>query len=329
MNFTYNNVYLNDTITIAGPYEKKGPLGKKFDKTYKEFYFNSKTFEQAEVKMLTRSIDLLLEKLKLDSSDIDTHISGDLLNQITASTYSASCLSMPFIGIYAACATSTLGLIIGSNLIDSKQIKNCICSVSSHNLTAERQFRYPTEYGGPKHESVTFTCTGAASAYISNKKSKIKIESGTIGRVVEMGITDVSDMGAVMAPAAAITLYDHLKANNRNVDYYDLILTGDLGNEGKLIFKEYLKEEYGIKIKNYDDCGTILYDTERQAVYQGASGPACLPLVVYSKIIEEMKKGKYKKVLLIATGALHSTTMVNQKLPIPSIANAISLEVVD
>ena len=329
MNFTYDNVYINATSTVVGPYEKKGPLGKLFDKSYKEFYFNEKSFEEAESRLIMDSVSILLDKLNMSKNSIDVQISGDLLNQISATNYAASNLSIPLIGIYAACASSILGLIIASNMIDSKQISNCICSVSSHNLSAEKQFRYPNEYGGPKHKSTTFTCTGSASAYLSSKKSDIKVESATLGTVIEMGINDVSDMGAVMAPAAATTLYDHLKLNKRDISYYDLILTGDLGIVGKKIFKDYLNMEYGIKITNYNDCGTILYDLNNQPVYSGASGPACLPLVSYTKIFDEMRKGKYKKVLLIATGALHSLTMANLKKPIPSVAHAISLEVVE
>ncbi len=327
MTFNYTNVYINETATIVGPYESNGPLTKYFDKHYKDFYFNTTSWEKAEIKSIEDVTDILFKKLNITKENIDIHISGDLLNQIVASNYAANSIKIPFIGTYAACATSVLQLIILSNMLEAKQVKNGITTTSSHNNAAEKQFRYPVEYGGPKPKTTTFTCTGAATAYLSNKKDKIKIESATLGTVIDLGIKDAYKMGAVMAPAAAETINTHLKDKNRTIDYYDLILTGDLGKYGKEILKEYLIKEYNIELKNYEDCGTLIYDINKQPVYSGASGPACAPLVTFSYIIDKMKKNEYKKVLLVATGALLSTTMVNEKNSIPSIAHAISLEV--
>ncbi len=326
MTFFYNNVYINETATIVGPYESNGPLNKLFDKCNKEFYFKEKTWELAEIKLIEEAVNLLLNKNNCSYADL--LISGDLLNQIVASNYAARNIKIPFIGIYSACATSVLGLILGSNMINSNQIKTVIAAASSHNNAAEKQFRYPVEYGGPKPLTTTFTCTGSAAAYLSTVKKGIKIESGTIGKVIDLGIKDAYQMGAVMAPAAADTIYQHLKDTKRKIDYYDLVLTGDLGLYGKEILKEYLNKQYKINLKNYDDCGTLIYDINKQPVYSGASGPACAPLVTYSYIFDLMKKNKLKKVLLVATGALLSTTMVNSKNTIPSIAHAISLEAI-
>ena len=257
------------------------------------------------------------------------HVSGDLLNQVVASNYASASLEIPYLGIYNACATSVEGIIIGANMVESKQIKNCICSVSSHNNAAEKQFRYPVEYGGPKPKTATFTTTGGASCYLSYNKKGIRVESSTIGVVKDMGIKDAYNMGAVMAPAAAETIYNHLVETKREVNYYDLILTGDLGVYGKKILKEYMKVEYNIDLKNYDDTATMIYDLDKQPVYAGGSGPACAPLVTYGYIFSKMRNKDIRRVLLVATGALHSTTMVNQKLTIPSVAHAISLEVVE
>lgn len=327
MTFKYNNIYINSTSTIAGPLEMKGPLSEKYDKGYKDFYFGSKTWEQAESKILTESVELTLAKLKKEKQDIDVHISGDLLNQLVSTNYSSAKLGIPLIGVYAACATSMLSMIIGSNMIESKQIKNCIISTSSHNNGSEKQFRQPVEYGGPKKKTTTFTVTGAASAYLSSEEGRLKVESATLGRVIDMGIKDSSHMGAVMAPAAADTIYKHLKDMNRSIEYYDLILTGDLGIYGKKILKEYMKTEYDIELKHYDDTACMIYNIGQQKVYAGGSGPACMPLVVYSYIFDRMKKGELNKVLLVATGSLHSQTVVNQKLSIPAIAHAVSVEV--
>lgn len=325
MTFKYKNVYINETSTVTGPYEGNGPLSKFFDKSFKDFYFNEKTWEQAESACIEESVKLLINKLGITSNGIDVHIGSDLLNQIVATNYASVNIGIPLIGIYGACSSSVLGLILASNMIDSKQIKTAIVSSSSHNNGSEKQYRNPVEYGGPKKIYSTFTTTGCACAYLSNKKALLKVESGTIGTVVDMGIKDVNNMGAVMAPAAAKVISDHLRDLKRDINYYDLVLTGDLGKVGRLIFKDYIKQEYNIEIKNYDDCGCMIFDTNEQNVYQGGSGISCLPLVSYSYIFDLMKKKKLSKVLLVATGALMNTTMCNQKLSIPSIAHAISI----
>ena len=328
MTIKYDNVYIQNTSTIAGPLEKSGPLDKYFDNSYKDFYIKQKTFEQAEMYLQKESISILLEKEKKTISMIDLFIGGDLTNQISISNFTAKDLLLPYIGIYSACATSTMELIIASMLIDKYKLSNILCTTSSHNLTAERQFRYPVEYGGIKPKRSTFTATGAASIILGKNKSHIKVTYGTIGKVNNSNCKDAFNMGEVMAIAACDTLYEHLKDTKRNVEDYDLILTGDLGVYGKNIMKEYMLEKYNINIsKNYNDCGVMLYDLTKQEVFAGGSGPSCLPLVSYSKVYQQLKEGTLKRVLLIATGAIFSPTTLFQKLPIPSIAHAISLEV--
>lgn len=329
MTYKYNNVYVGGFSTVAGPYEKKGPLGKEFDKTYNNLYMGEQTWEKAEIRLLTDSINLLLKKINKEKTNIDLLISGDLLNQVTASSYTAVKFDIPFLGIYNACASSVEGLIIGSSLIDGGKIKNCIASVSSHNMSSEKQFRNPTEYGASKPSSATFTSTGGASIYLTNEKTEIKVESSTIGKVIDMGQTDPYNMGAVMAPAAANTIYEHLKSLKREPNYYDLIITGDLGVYGKQILIDYMNTEYGYDISNnYEDAGTLLYDLNKQKeVMAGGSGPVCSALVNYSKILPKMLKGDLTRVLFVATGALFSPTFIYQHENIPSIAHAISLEV--
>lgn len=327
MTTKYNNVYLTETSTVTGPYEANGPFSKLYDKSYGDFYFNTKSWEQAESKLIDDSIDILLGKIGKTRFDIDLHISGDLLNQITASNYSASRQKIPYLGVYSACASSVEGLIIGANMVETGLVKNVITTVSSHNNGAEKQFRYPVEYGGPKRKTTTFTTTGGTCAYLTREKSNIKVESSTVGIVQDLGITDVYSMGAVMAPAAASTIYRHLSDLKRDINYYDLILTGDLGIYGKKILKEFMQIEYNMDLNNYDDAASMIFNINEEPVYSGGSGPACLPLVAYSYIMDLMKKGKLKRVLLVATGALMSPTTVNLKMTIPSIAHAISLEV--
>ena len=326
----FNNVYVNDTYTIASIYEKQGPISDYFDLIYdKDLYYGMDTFEKAEEKMLSNSISKLISRAKLIDSDIDYIISGDLENQIAASNYAMRDFNIPYLGIFSACATFGEGLIIAANLIEGKAAKKIIVSTSSHNMVAERQFRNPTEYGALKKKTTTFTATGAASILICNHKSKIKLTSVTPGMVQDKGINDVNNMGAVMAIAAADTIKRHFKDLKIASNYYDLILTGDLGVYGKEILIEYLQNE-GIDIsKNHDDCGLILYDRNRQPVFAGASGPVCSALVLCAYIIKEMEKGKYKKVLVVPTGAIFSPTRVFQKSSIPSIAHAFSLEMIN
>ena len=327
----YQNVYLNCVSTVVGPYEHAGPLSRRFDRFYDDFYMHEETFESAEIHLMKESINILLDKANMKTKDLDLFIAGDLQNQITSSCYSALDLNTPFLGIYSACASNVEGLIIAANLIDSNKIKNSIVSVSSHNMVSERQFRNPTEYGAPKPDSATFTATGGASALLSNIKSDIKIESSTIGRVCDMDQNDPNNMGACMAVAAADTIYKHLKDLKRKPDYYDLILTGDLGRFGKEILMEYMEKEYHLDLsKNYNDCGVILYDLESQKnVQAGGSGPVCSALVMYGDIIPKLRNKEIKRVLYVATGALFNSNMVFQKMNILSIAHAISMEVIE
>ena len=330
MTTKFNNVYIQDVSTVVGPYEAKGPLKKRFDKYYNDLYFNEKTLEQAEKKLMIDSIELCLNKCHLKRKDIDMFIAGDLENQIAASCYSAGRYSFPFLGIYSACATNTEGITIGANLIENNTCKNVLVSVSSHNMVSERQFRNPTEYGAPKPSTATFTATGGASCLLTNKKTKIKVESATIGVPEDYCQIDPMNMGSVMAPAAASTINTHLKDLERSIDYYDLVLTGDLGIYGREILKDFMKTEYNIELNKYNDCGVMLYDLKKQKdVLAGGSGPVCSALVLYSDILKRMEEGEFKRVLYVATGALFSPTTLLQKSNILSIAHAISLEMVE
>ena len=328
MTAKFNNVYVGNTYTIASVYEKDGPIADYFDLVYdRDLYYGCDTFERAEEKLLHDSIERLIDHSKMKDSDIDYIISGDLQNQIAASDYAVRDFDIPFLGIFGACATFGEGLVIGANFVEGKRANNIIVSTCSHNMVAEKQFRNPTEYGAPKKKTTTWTSTGAASMLLTNKKSKIKITSATAGRVQDKGITDVNNMGAVMAIAAADTMERHFKDLKIKPNYYDLILTGDLGCYGKEILIDYMKTK-GIDLsKNYDDCGLILYDINKQNVFAGASGPASSALVLCSYILKEMERGKYRKVLIVPTGAIFSPTRTFQKDSIPSIAHAIALEV--
>ncbi len=318
----FNNIYIRDYFSVAGPMEKIGQI-RKFNLVADDYYFGENTFELAEIKMQRVVIDNILYRNRLGINNIDCIIGGDLTNQIAVTNYCVRNYATSFLGLYNACATFPEGLIIGANLLNNDGINNVIVLTSSHNLTAEKQFRYPVEYGAPKKVTSTFTATGSVGALLSKQKSKIKIESATIGKVIDLNQKDVNHLGAAMAPAAANVLYEHLNDLGRKANYYDLILTGDLGEIGSDILEEYLLINYNIKIKKYIDAGEEIF-AKSQETNSGSSGPVTLPLVLFNKII---CNSRFKKILIIGTGALHSPSMVNQKNSIPGIAHAVSLEV--
>ena len=316
----FKNVYINDQETVVGPYENNGILN--FNNSIKDFYGDEKSFENCEIKLQKIVFDNILRKNNLSDINIDLVVGGDLMNQITATSFNMRDYNIPFLGVYSACASFPESLLILANMVDSKFLKKGIAITSSHNLTSEKQFRFPIEYGCLKPKRSTFTATGAVSTLVSNKVSKVKVESGTIGRVIDYGIKDPFNMGAVMAPAAASTIVNHLNELNRSINYYDVVLTGDLGEVGSQILKEFLLKNNNIKMKNHLDAATLIYSDE-QETFSGASGPVALPIVLFNKIL---KQRKYKKILIVGTGSLHSPVMCNQKNTIPSIAHAVVIE---
>lgn len=322
----FENVYVQSTGTCVGRDEHLGPLSDYFDVYFEDLYCHKKTFEKAEREMQRVAIDTCLRKAKKEPHQVDLLIGGDLTNQITASSYTAKDYPIPFMGIYGACSSSCLSMGLASMLIESHFYSTILAFVSSHNATAERQYRYPVEYGIQKEETSTFTATGAGAILLSNQPSDIRIESITFGQVIDYKQTNVNDMGRVMAPAAYDTLCRHFKDTKRSFDDYDLVVTGDLSQYGKTIVEAMFEEE-GIPVSHYNDCGVMLYDVTRQHVFQGGSGCACSALVTYGYLIEKLKKREYHRILVVATGALMSPITASQKETIPAIAHAISLEV--
>lgn len=319
--FKYNNVYIRDYESIVGPTEYEGNL--QYPNTIKNYYYNEDKLEDAEIKMQNLCLNNLIKRNKLNNK-LNLVVGGDLLNQITITSYNIINKEIPFLGVYNACATFNESLIIISNMLENKQINNGIAITSSHNLNAERQYRFPIEYGSQKKQYSTFTTTGAASMLLTTEATNIKIESSTIGTVVDYGIKDSSNMGAVMAPSAAATLNKHLKELDRQIDYYDIIITGDLGKLGSELFLKLIKEDYNLIPKSYLDAASVIYK-EDQETFQGGSGPVVIPLVLMNKILKEKK---HSRILLLATGSLHSPLMVNLKKSIPSITHAVSIEVI-
>jgi len=312
----FKDVYINDYFTLVGPLEKECDL-KNANVFLNDYYYGESTIEKAEIKMQRTVLNQLIKNNKPGIV-----IGGELSNQLGTTNMNLADQGVPYMGIYSACATSSQGIIMIANMISSKAIKDGIFITSSHNLVAEKQLRFPVEYGAPKPIRSTFTATVAIGMKLSNKPSKIKVINGTIGAVVDSAVKDVHNVGAVMAPSAVDTLLRHLKSTNTNLNDYDLILTGDLGKVGTTIFKKLLTKYHKLQIDNHLDAGCLLY---KNLEYSGASGPAVLPLIFFNKILANKK---YKKILYLATGALYSPLLVFQKNPLPAVTHAVTLEVI-
>lgn len=324
--WAFSNVYLQSVGTAVGPKEAEGPLGDFFDVTYDNLHCDQENWELAERKLLEDAVSNCLSKKGLCREDVDVYVSGDLLNQIVSATYSARAIQVPFLGVFGACSTSMESLAIASSLVEGRFANYAIAGVSSHNATAERQFRYPTEYGGQKPGTATATVTGAGAALIGNEASDIRITSATVGRVVDWGVKDPFDMGSAMAPAAADTLASHFRDLNVQPDEYDLIVTGDLSGVGAPIVRDLLLEKGYDITNNHNDCGLMVYRPNQEEVFAGGSGCACSAVVTYGHLVDLLKKGLYNKILVAATGCLHSPVMVQQKESMPAIAHAVVFE---
>lgn len=325
--FNINNVYLDSIGVIVSKKEKDGPLGKYFTNYIDDYYFDCKTFEKAQIKLSKVAIANALAKSIYQMGDIQLAIGGDLSNQIFSSTSAIVEEYFPFIGIYAACGSGVLSIILASLYMNNANLENSLVFTSSHVCVSERQLRYPTEYASLVKETTTTTLTGACALILTNKQKEIKFTKATVGKIVDIMSKNVNDMGTCMAYAAIDTFKTHMENNNETMNDYDLIVTGDLSTYGSKIFQEELKNSGYDLTNKYIDCGEIVYDKEKQNVASGGSGPACVMCVSFSYVISKMKKRQYKKVLLIATGALHSQISFQQKESIPCIAHAIVMEV--
>ncbi len=325
-----NSPKLLETSSAVGPKESSGPLGNYFDIRTSDVFFGEKTFEKAESKFIETAVNNLLSKTSLQKENIDYIFCGDLLNQCIATGYSVRELEIPFFGLYGACSTYVEGMILSSILIDSNMGSKIICAASSHFCSSERQYRMPLEHGNQRPPSAQYTVTGAGCALITNNeisKDCPHITYVTPGKIIDMGINDMTNMGGAMAPAAFDTIITHLEDTGRKPEYYDLIITGDLGNEGSEILLDLCKN-YGVDISNnHMDCGKEIFDTvSDRDVNSGGSGCGCVASVFSGYFYQQMKEKKLNKVLLVATGALMSPVSINQGETIPSIAHAIAIE---
>ena len=323
--FKFNDVYVKNTCIAIGKLEAQGKLKSYADIVYNDNYFGEKSFEAAERKMQKDVIGRLKAKEFLTDLDIDLLVGGDLINQEIVSLLAMKDFNIPLISLFSACATFSLATIISSVFIDNKLVNRAISMASSHNLSAERTFRYPVEYGGAKEETTTNTLTGCGAMLLTSKKTAIKVTEATIGKVIDVNYNNSFDMGSAMAPAAIETILEHFNAFNTSPKDYDLILTGDLSQIGRSIVQKALNDSYP-NTKNYDDCGLIAYDYFEQDVFCGGSGCGCVATVVAGYIYDKLMHGEIKKVLVCATGALMNQTSTLQKESISAIAHAFTLE---
>lgn len=316
-----------ETASIVGPKEANGPLAKYFDMQLEDEFWGESTWEKAESKIVKETTGTVLSKAGLSSEQISYCFAGDLLNQCISSSFGLRTINIPFFGIFGACSTFVEGLSLGAVFSEATSAENILCCTSSHFCSAEKQFRFPLELGNQRPPSAQWTVTGSGAAIISSNGQGPFITSITTGQIIDMGIKDANNMGAAMAPAALSTLIAHFKDTGRNPSYYDGIFTGDLGYIGKEILIE-LSQQKGYNIKNnYNDCGVLIFDKDEQDTHSGGSGCACIATVFSGYLYNQLKTKKYKKILLIATGALTNSTTAQQGESIPGIAHAISIEI--
>lgn len=322
-----NRPVIISTGTVGGPFEANGNIPKDFDILHDDMWLGQASFEKAQQTLMEEACQIALKKTSIEKEQVQFFMSGDLIYQITPTNFAAKTLGLPFFGLFNACATSMESLALAAMIINNKGANYILSGTASHNASAERQFRYPTEYGGQKPPTAQWTVTGAGCSLVAQQGTGPVITSATIGKVIDMGITDPFNMGAAMAPAAVDTIEKHLQDRNISPDYYDLIATGDLGHIGREISYDLLVDR-GLSMdeERYVDCGLIIY-REGQPVLAGASGSACSAVVTYGHLLNRMKAGELKRILIVATGALHSPMSIQQNDPIPCIAHAVSIEI--
>ena len=311
--------------TIAGTKECEGIVGRYVETALADDMFGESTYEKAECKMLSHVIDGAISNAHLARNEVDLIVSGDLLNQIISASFAARDFSVPFLGVYGACSTMAESLALAATFVDGGYFRRVVAATGSHFASAERQYRYPLELGCTRPPQSQWTVTGAGASLVAGEGDGIRITSATIGKVVDYGITDVNNMGAAMAPAAADTILTHFRETGEEPDAYDLIVTGDLGALGSRILKD-LTWEKGLDIgDNHIDCGEIVYNVLEDE-FQGGSGAGCSAIVLNSYLHAKMMAGEFHRILFLATGALLSTVSSGQGESIPCIAHAVTLE---
>lgn len=325
--FTLNsNIRILSSATVAGPFEGKGPFAGDIDILHDDIWLNQDSFEKADKIMMEEAALKAIEKAGIQKEEVGLFVAGDLMNQVITSSFAARTVGTPYMGIYGACSSSMGTITLASLIMEGNDIPYVLVGTSSHNASAEKQFRYPTEYGSQKPPTAQWTVTGAGACVLTKGGQGPKVASITIGKIVDMGVSDPFNMGSAMAPAAADTIATHFKDLSIGPNYYDIIATGDLGRVGHKICKDILKEQ-GLEMPDdkFTDCGILIYGDNPKA-QAGGSGCACSAIITYGHLLNRMKRGEIKKILVVATGALHSPLSYQQKESIPGIAHGVGIE---
>ena len=312
--------------SIVGKKESEGPLGPFFDRHIMDDGKGMENWEQAESSMQKAAADLSITKAGLKRDDIRYLFAGDLLGQLIATSFGLIQYEIPMFGLYGACSTFGEALSLAAMTVHAGYAGHVIALASSHFASAEKQFRYPLEYGNQRPPASTWTVTGCGAAVIGTEKGEVCIRGITTGKVIDFGVKDSMNMGACMAPAAADVIAANLEDLQKDVTYYDCIITGDLGAVGKTILMDLLKEKGYDLTGRYTDCGLEIFDSESQDTKAGGSGCGCSAVTMCSYIMKKMKNHSWNRVLFVPTGALLSTVSYNEGKSVPGIAHAVILE---
>lgn len=327
-NYTYlleNTPSVLSFGAVGSKKESEGPLGQYFDVINPDSSFGESSWEKAESKMVQISVGQALSKGNFEADQIDMAFAGDLLNQCIGSVYGLRDLGIPFVGLYGACSTMAESLALAALFVDTSIAKKALAVTSSHFCSAERQFRFPLEYGGQRPPTAQWTVTGSGACVVGESDAAPFVRAVTLGCIEDLGIKDANNMGAAMAWAAYDTISQHFQDTNRSSSFYDLIVTGDLGKLGMEIVIDLFAAD-GIELRgNYSDCGVMLFDLEGQDVHCGASGCGCAASVLTGYLLNGMRAGKWRNLLFCATGALHSPTSLGQGESIPGICHAVAI----
>ena len=311
--------------SVAGKKESEGPLGHCFDITSQDTYFGQQTWEQGEKRMQQIALETLAKKADRKTTDFDVVLSGDLLNQCIGSSFTLRNQNIPHLGLYGACSTMAESLLLASVMVGGGFVDNAVAMTSSHFASSERQYRFPLGYGGQRTPTAQWTVTGSGAVLVCREGNGPKIEGYTVGTVTDLGITDANTMGAAMAPAALATLMAHFEDFHTGPDDYDRIYTGDLGQFGMEMLLTLARTE-GISLGGkLVDCGTLVFDPQKQDVHSGGSGCGCSAITLCGSILDQLNAGKLKRILFCGTGALLSPTSTQQGLPIPGVCHAVCI----
>lgn len=327
-------VYILNSASVVGTKEGQGPLGLLFDKVGRDDMFGCKTWEEAESTLQKEAVGLALEKAGLRPEDISYIFAGDLLGQSMATSFGISSYQIPLLGVYGACSTCGESLALGAMSIAGGFADKVACVTSSHFASAEKEFRFPLDYGSQRPLSATWTVTGSGAFVLSDepegggRKARARISAMTVGKVVDYGLKDSMNMGACMAPAAASTLEQHFTDFAGQPEEYDKIITGDLGKVGQRVLIDLLRKQgYDIS-EQHMDCGLEIYDAASQDTHAGGSGCGCSAVTLSAYILKQLEEGNWKKVLFMPTGALLSKTSFNEGMSVPGIAHALVIETI-